>query len=168
MRSLKLDFLHPHPGVGWPAWLLLATGLALAGWAAWQDRELDRAIAMETATQQRLDAVPKPLRAAQTRVGQTGAVPAGEQLALPWTALFTRLEKVRVKKPVALIALEADGRRAEATLTAEAKSLNDMLAYLEALERDAGFRSVALASHVLREEDPQLPYRFVLRLGWRN
>jgi Tfp pilus assembly protein PilN len=169
MRALKLDFLHPHPRPGWPAWLMLAAGLALAGWTAWHDGQLDRAIAAQLAEQSRLNATPRLARAARvaSAPGQAGTVQADEQLSLPWNALLSRLEKVQSRQ-VALLSLEADGRKTEATLTAEARSLNDMLAYIETLKRDAGFRSVTLSSHVLREEDPQLPYRFVLRLGWRN
>lgn len=166
MRSLKLDFLHPISRPGWPAWLLLAAGLALAGWTLWHERQLDQALAAETARQ--VGVAPAPGRFARTPAakGQTGTLSAAEQLALPWSELFAKLEKVQSKR-IALLALEADGRRTEATLTAEARDLKDMLAYIDSLKNEAGFSSVTLSSHVLREEDPELPYRFVLRLGWR-
>jgi hypothetical protein len=169
MRLLKLDFLHPYPGTGWPAWLLLAAGLALSAWVGWHDRQLDQAISAESAK--------KPRQASSTMFRKAGSMPvaagqaetqsASEQLALSWNGLFAGLEKVQ-SRHIALLALEADGRKPEATLTAEARTLGDMLAYIDKLESEAGFRSVTLSSHVLQEEDPQHPYRFVLRLGWRH
>jgi Tfp pilus assembly protein PilN len=168
MRSLRLDFLHPHARPGWPAWLLLAVGLAVAGWVLWQERHLDQAIAAESARQIRLaPALARILARTPAGGAQTDTLSANEQLALPWSDLFSRLEKVQSKR-IALLALEADGRKAEATLTAEARSLKDMLAYIESLRQEAGFSAVTLSSHMLREEDPELPYRFVLRLRWRT
>jgi hypothetical protein len=169
MRSLKLDFLHPSPGTGWPAWLLLFAGLALAGWAGWHDTRLDRKIAAESAELRRQSISPRSARTGMTSAGisQADTQLAGEQLSLPWSKLFSGLEKVKPRN-IALIALEADGRKTEATLTAEARDFNDMLAYVEALKNEAGFKSVTLTSHMLREEDPEQPYRFVLRLGWRS
>lgn len=169
MRSLKLDFLHPQRGPGWVSWLLLAAGFVLVVWSIWHGGRLDRAIAVESAEQLRLNAASRSERAGRisSAPGKPGMLPTGELLALPWNALFARLEKVQSKK-IALLALEADGRKTEATLTAEAKTLNDMLAYIEALKREGGFKSVTLSSHTLQEEDEQLPYRFVLRLGWRS
>jgi hypothetical protein len=43
-----------------------------------------------------------------------------------------------------------------------------MLAWIDELKDKAGFASVTLASHTVREDDPQQPIRFVLRLVWRS
>jgi hypothetical protein len=53
-------------------------------------------------------------------------------------------------------------------MVAEARNLQDMLSYIESLKGDANFKSVQLASHLLREDDPQMPVRFTLLLGWRE
>ena len=167
MRSLRLDFLHPLPRPHWAAWWLLAAGLGLAAWVGWQgqqvQRELDDAMA----------AAPKPTAAALRHPGrtvvsddQTAARQARAELAAPWSGLFVRLEGNRPKQ-IALVALEADARKDEATLTAEARTAKDMLAYIERLKDEAGFTSVTLASHSLQEGNPQQPLRFVLRLVWR-
>ncbi|MBI1283595.1 MAG: hypothetical protein GC183_04560 [Thiobacillus sp.] len=168
MRSLRLDFLHPLPRAHWAAWGLLAAGLGLAAWVGWQgqqvQRELDEAMA----------AAPRPTAAAVRRQGrsapgddQTAARQARAELAAPWDGLFVRLEGNR-SRHIALVALEADARKDEATLTAEARNAKDMLAYIERLKDEAGFTSVTLASHSLQEGDPQQPLRFVLRLVWRT
>jgi len=167
MQSLKLDFLHPFPRPHWAAWALLAAGLGLATWVGWQDRQAQHALDEAVA------AAPKPIANAARRPAsataseeQTVALQAREQLAVPWGELFVRLE-TNQPKGIALVALEADARKAEATLTAEARTAKDMLAWIEQLKGKAGFASVTLASHALQESDPQQPLRFVLRLGWK-
>jgi len=168
MRTLRLDFLHPFPRPHWAGWLLLAAGLGLAVWVGWQGRQaqdaLDEAVA----------AAPKPVAATARRPAsamaseeQTAALQSGEQLDMPWGGLFVRLE-TNLPKGIALVALEADARKPEATLTAEARTAKDMLAWIEQLKGKAGFASVTLASHALQESDPQQPLRFVLRLVWRS
>ena len=168
MRTLRLDFLHPFPRPHWAGWLLLAAGLGLAVWVGWQGRQaqgaLDEAVA----------AAPKPVAAAARRPAsataseeQTAALQSREQLAMPWGELFVHLEK-NLPKNIALVALEADARKPEATLTAEARTAKDMLAWIERLKGEAGFASVTLVSHALQESDPQQPLRFVLRLVWRS
>jgi Tfp pilus assembly protein PilN len=168
MRSLRLDFLHPLPRPHWAGWLLLATGVALALWVGWQDRQVGVALA------EALAAAPPEARTTARRA--TRAAPgeqreavesARAQLQVPWSDLFVRLEANRPKR-IALVALEADARKTEATVTAEAKNARDMLAWIDELKDKAGFASVTLASHTLREDDPQQPIRFVLRVVWRG
>lgn len=167
MRSLRLDFVHPLPRPHWAAWLLLAIGVALAAWVGWQDRQVSAALADAVAA---APAEPRTAarRTAQAAPGQTTAATesAEAQLQVPWGDLFLRLEANRPKR-IAMVGLEADARRSEATLTAEAKSARDMLAWIDELKDKAGFASVILASHTVREDDPQQPIRFVLRVVWK-
>lgn len=166
MRTLRLDFLHPFPRPHWAAWGLLAAGLGLAAWVGWQGQQAQGALDAAVAAAPQQPAVARrPVRATAGEE-QSAARQAREQLAVPWGDLFVRLETHR-PKAVALVALEADARKPEATLTAEARSAKDMLAYVEQLKGEAGFASVMLASHAVQEGDPQRPLRFVLRLVWR-
>jgi hypothetical protein len=169
MRSLRLDFLHPLPRPHGVAWLLLAAGLGLAGWVGWQDQQVGRALAEASAAAPVPKTPPAARRATGTTTGteQGAAESSRAQLATPWGELFIRLESHRPKQ-IALLALEADARKPEATLTAEARSAKDMLAWIEQLKDAAGFRSVTLASHAVQEGDAQRPIRFVLRLAWRT
>lgn len=167
MRRLTLDFLHPLPRPHWAGWLLLAAGAALAAWSGWQGAQTQDALDAAVA------AAPHALvAAARTRPvaaadEQSAARQAREQLAIPWDALFVRLE-TNLPKRIALVALEADARKPDATLTAEARSAQDMLAWVEQIKLEGGFASVTLVSHALQESDPQQPLRFVLRLDWRG
>ena len=168
MRRLTLDFLHPLPRPHWAAWGLLAAGLGLAAWVGLQGQQLQSALDQAVAAAPQSDAATarRPQRATTAGEEQSVAREAGEQLATPWGDLFIRLETNRPKR-IALVALEADVRKPEATLTAEARNPKDMLAYVEQLKGEAGFASVTLASHAVQEGDPQRPLRFVLRLFWR-
>lgn len=170
MRSLHLDFLHPHPRPPWAAWALLAGGILLAGLAMWRHGELAGEIAREQGIALRLQAdtqspATRPRQAGAS--GQTAQTTVQARLELPWAHLFRSLEQLR-SKHIALISLEADDRRNEATLTAEARTPEAMLAYLEDLKVRAGLQAVVLSSHEVQEEDEQRPLRFVIRLGWRG
>lgn len=169
MRRLRLDFLHPFPRPHWAAWLLLAAGLGLAAWVGWQDQLIERALAVAAAESPppRTPPVSRRGPSAATGEDQLAVESSRAHLATPWGGLLIRLENSR-PKTIALLALEADARKPEATLTAEARTAKDMLAWVEQLKGEAGFRSVTLASHTLQENNPQQPIRFVLRLVWRN
>jgi Tfp pilus assembly protein PilN len=169
MRSLKLDFLHPVPQAPWAAWILLSVGLGLAVWVGWKGQQVQRNLDKALAAAPQKTAAIAQHAAFTTTTGEaaTAVRLAKEQLSAPWSDLFVRLETSRPKN-IALIALEADARKSEATLTAEACTMKDMLAYIELLKGEAGFASVTLASHALQYDDPEQPVRFVLRLAWRT
>lgn len=166
MRRLRLDFLHPLPRPHWASWLLLAAGGALAAWSGWQGAQTQAALDAAVTAAPRA-----PAAAARTRFvaadEQAAVRQAREQLAIPWDALFVRLE-TNLPKRIALVALEADARKPDATLTAEAMSAQDMLAWIEQLRLEGGFASVTLVSHALQESEAQQPLRFVLRLDWKG
>jgi len=166
MRRLRLDFLHPLPRPHWAGWLLLAAGGALAAWSGWQGAQTQAALDAAVTAAPRA-----PAAAARTRFvaadEQAAVRQAREQLAIPWDALFVRLE-TNLPKRIALVALEADARKPDATLTVEAMSVEAMLAWVEQLRQEAGFASVTLVSHALQESEAQQPLRFVLRLDWRR
>lgn len=170
MHRLTLDFLHPLPRPHWAAWLLLAVGLGLAAWVGWQDQQVVRALAVAAAESPAPRTPPPAQRATRAATGeaQTGAAESAQaQLATPWGELFGWLETNRPAR-IALLSLDADARKADVTLTAEARSVKDMLAWIEQLKGEAGFHSVTLASHTVQDADPQRPIRFVLRLGWKR
>lgn len=166
MHRLKLDLLHPAPRPHWLGWLLLAAGLAAAGWSGWQGRQAALALDAVVADAPRLPTT-RARAVAAPEAGEVAARGAQGMLATPWDGLLPRLENNRPKR-IALIALEADARKPEASITAEARNAKDMLAWVEQLKDTAGFASVTLASHALQDADPQQPLRFVVRVKWRD
>ena len=97
---------------------------------------------------------------------QAGAVNAAVmQLNLPWRDLA---EAVAAATPasVALLALEPDAKRRQLRITAEAKSSDDMLAYVGRMQAEEGFSSVVLTRHEVMEQDPNRPLRFQISAEW--
>jgi len=87
------------------------------------------------------------------------------QLNLPWRDL---VEAVQAATPsnVALLALEPDAKRRSLRITAEAKSSDDMLAYVAKMEEQGWFGAVALVRHEIAEQEPNRPLRFQISAQW--
>jgi Tfp pilus assembly protein PilN len=88
------------------------------------------------------------------------------ELARPWDRAFVALESAD-EPGVALLAIDPDPRRDELRITAEAKDLAAMLAYLELLKAQPSFGSVTLQQHELRVDEPARPVRFTLLTRWK-
>jgi Tfp pilus assembly protein PilN len=88
------------------------------------------------------------------------------QLNLPWRALHDAV-KAATPPSVALLALEPDAKRRTLRITAEARGSDEMLAYVERLQRQDWFADVALTRHEINQQDPNRPIRFQLDAQWR-
>jgi hypothetical protein len=88
-----------------------------------------------------------------------------QRLSLRWTELFAALESAPASN-VALLAIEPDAGKNVVKVTAEAKSAEDMLGYVERLQAASGLSEVVLASHQVRASDPLLPMRFTVVASW--
>ena len=97
---------------------------------------------------------------------QAGAVNrAVLQLNLPWRALHDAIAEATPPE-VAMLALEPDARRRSIKITAETKTSDAMIAYIESLKEQELFTSVVLTRHEINELDPNKPIRFVLDAEW--
>ena len=98
---------------------------------------------------------------------QAGAVNASvQQLNLPWRGLHDAVQAA-TPATIALLALEPDARKSSVRITAEAKNSDDMIAYVEALQRVEWFTTVLLARHEINEQDANRPIRFQIDAQWR-
>jgi Tfp pilus assembly protein PilN len=88
------------------------------------------------------------------------------QLNLPWRALHDAVQ-AGTPASIALLAMEPDARKSSVRITAEAKSSDDMIAYVEQLQKEEWFKTVTLARHEINEQDPNRPIRFQLDALWR-
>lgn len=169
MRRIELDFLRRKPPVPALSWLLLALGLAAAFTAGWQHTVVQEDVRRESARAAQLARESKAGRPRHIATARAAAVAAdlSDQALLgkPWGDLFLRLERSRPAK-IAFLDLEADGRKSQIIVTAEAKTPAQMLDYLNELRKQPGFSGVTLTSHVIDEENPQQPVLFVVRLDW--
>lgn len=167
---LQLDFA---PGAGsarraaltWllPALLLLALCLlallrSLSG-NAQQARQLQ---AWDAAPAPRSPAAVRPDAAELARVQLVRRT--ARNMATPWPELLATLES----KPanVALLAVQPTAASRSLSLTAEAATPADMLAWLRRLQADPRLNAVVLVSHQLQAQSPGTPLRFQIEGHW--
>ncbi len=172
MIRIDLDFTAPGARPGPVSWLLLVLGLLAAGVvvAAWQSAD-----AAARAAQAHIALLDKTPAAKTGKVAKKAdpALQAREKedaqarraLALPWNRLLTTLQD-GLPDDIALISLDADGRRGDFQIVADAKSHQAMLDYYRDLQGEAGFRRVTLTRHELREIDGLQGVNFSLRGEW--
>jgi len=169
---MKLDFCAPiRPGL--LSWLLFAIGVTAAAWSlsTWMAAdELHRAAEARLASLQR--PAPPSARVAPPTDRATLAylrhdAAARDQLALPWTGLFDSLHSLRPAE-IALLSLDADGRRADFTLTALAIDQSALLDWFDELRQAPALDEVSLTRHEMREVDGLQVVYFNLRGKWRR
>lgn len=171
MRALELDFVQARRvRPGRVLLLLLAVAaVALTGWHyRQQTANLQQFQALANHNQQALQRVsPVSERkldpALQKQIVQANAT--WDELAQPWDALFAELEAA-ANKQVALLALEADGKKRLLRITAEVKQRQALLDYMSRLEKLPGVSDVALQEHHINLQDKELPIRFTLQAKW--
>lgn len=172
MKPMNLDFTAPGARPGPISWLLLALGLiaVAAVGLAWQAADDAAQDAQTRLAGMRAAPTAKPAKtrnsvdpAALARQREDGN--ARRALALPWTRLLTVLQDTR-PDDIAFLELDADGRRGDFQLTADAKSYRAMLDYYRAMQAEPAFKAVSLVRHELREIDGVQGVNFSLRGEW--
>ncbi|NHZ61772.1 PilN domain-containing protein [Massilia genomosp. 1] len=178
MKPVRIDFAPPsmrrtlhRAGPG--AWAVAVLGLALCAGAA--------ALGFRLVTQQRADSA--ELNAARLRsraplvvapvvqgprmseAQAAGVNAAILQLNLPWRALYDAIAAA-TPPAIGMLALEPDARKRSLKITAEAKSSDAMIEYVELLKREELFAGVTLIRHEINEQDPNKPIRFQLEAEW--
>jgi hypothetical protein len=102
-----------------------------------------------------------PGEVTRTRVARQVA----QNLQTPWGDLLESLE-TSPKQAVALLSVEPSVSKRMLRLTAEARTPQDMLDYLEALQHDPRLIGVVLVSHQVQSQAPGQPVRFSIQAGW--
>jgi Tfp pilus assembly protein PilN len=177
-RKLRIDFaprgwrrtlyhLHPVVLAAGVAGLLLCVSAALGGWHVVELRRA-REQALRQIEERQAAQRARPVAVAAVAIPEAQATfvnGAVMQLNLPWRALQ---DAVAAATPptVALLALEPDPRKRVLKLTAETKSSDDMIAYVEQLKEQELFSGVLLTRHEINEQDSNHPLRFQLEARW--
>lgn len=168
--GLLLDYQQKqHPR--WVGWALLGMALLLAADVAVRQHEAERQIAVWQSPAQRTAVAGTR---SQDAAGQDSAnegsmreaVSVLGQLTLPWSPLFTAIEQAHMET-VALLAVQPDAQRRSVTIIGEAKSYDDVLAYVTRLRDPAGLKSVHLVGNEVREDQPQRPIAFTVSADWK-
>jgi Tfp pilus assembly protein PilN len=179
MRPLRLNFESEHrtawrwlagrPGAVAGTAGVLALVLALGGFAAllWElahvRQDMAAAESELRALGRRAAPVSPPVLNAQQRNAWKTLV---AQLNTPWATLLGGLEAV-TSEDVALVSIEPDARQRSVRLQAEAKTLDALLAYAQALKATEPFADVVPVKHETNEQDPNRPVRLAFNLRLR-
>jgi len=175
MKGFYLDLQAPRrPLYRLRGGLLLAGVLALGGVAAWWLTDL----APRLQTQRQLlqsesnalspSPLANPLNARELDQAWQQARAASVQLNLPWPQLFAQLATAARAGQVALLSIEPDAHRGQVALVAEARNLDAMLAFVNALQASPDFAQVALESHTISKTQSEQPVRFHVSASWRT
>ncbi len=174
MRNLNLTFPYRKQPIGRMDYLLLALGVlallvvffqlkhTMGKVAKWETREA------QLQKQQKQRTLPKTgstrfLQATQQEVKQAREVISW--LNLPWEPVFDSLE-MAASKDVALLSLQPNAISRSIRISGEAKDLQGLVEYVEALEREPAFKTVHLVNYRVRQDHPQRPVIFLIALTW--
>ncbi len=168
LARLELDFSTARRNAPL-GWLLLGAGLIAAAVAGVQFRS---AHAERLAHAGDLDAISGRHAVFEAAAGPAAdpratkaAAGVARDLQVPWAEMLTALEAVQARD-VALLGVEPSPTRHNIRITAEAKTPDAMLNYVDAL-RSESFPDVHLSSHQLEVQTPGVPVRFVIQARWR-
>ncbi|XLZ72497.1 hypothetical protein ABT364_11190 [Massilia sp. SR12] len=180
MKPMQLDFARPgwrralyrvHPAAilaGLAGGAMLLAGASL-GWQASQ-QQAAREETLRAQQRKQAAAVRAPLRQPETAIPEAQALAVNAavlQLNLPWRQLQDAVAAANTPA-VALLALDPDARKQAVKLTAETKSADDMVAYIEQLKQQDFFSGAVLLRHETNEQDPNRPLRFQVEVQWRG
>jgi len=178
MKQIAIDFAPRtlrrtlYQTSAW-TWLCTLIGLAICIAAGLAARSLFDQIDTQEATLRRVhtklnersDNKPVVKKVVVSDAQATAVNAAIAQLNLPWRDVFDAMEGA-TPKTIALLTLEPDAKRNLVRGMAEAKTSDDMIAYIEQLKKQDFFTSVLLTKHEINEQDPNKPLRFQFEAQW--
>lgn len=170
-RSIRRSIWHVHP-LGWLAatagLMICATG-AYSAFDLLEQRDAMRreSLRMQTRMAQQTAQQPVPAKV-QISDSQAAAInTAVAQLNLPWRDVLNAMEAA-TPDTIALLSIEHDSRKHVVKGSAETKSSEAMIGYIEQLKQQEYFRDVLLTKHEINEQDPNKPLRFQFEATWRE
>lgn len=103
-------------------------------------------------------------------LGAQNAERTVRELATPWSQLLAELEHASSDKSgeVALLSIEPDHAKHRVRVTAEARTLDLALAYVQRLRKTHVLRYPMLDSHEIKADDKDHPVRFQLSADWSD
>jgi hypothetical protein len=174
MRALvQLDFVGNRRRLTWPGALLLMLGVASTAAVIY---EYHATTLRRSGLEYRIAALARARAPIDTsaetqdpRIAQS-AEQAAQDLATPWTLLLAELEQASKDSQgeVALLGVEPDHGKHSVRVSAEARTLELALHYVERLQSSRSLEYPMLDRHEIRSTDPQRPVRFELTGQWKD
>jgi Tfp pilus assembly protein PilN len=171
MRRIDLDYGKRRPRPGWALFGagLIAAGAAVVVYAGLAERAAQWEQVAAKAARQGAALVaardnPEERRRLLLQVEDANEVIG--RLSLPWNELFRSIENSAVDS-VALLSVQPQPQQRLITLNGEARSYDDVLAYMERLDASGAFVRTRLLSHKVKKEDPRHPVAFAVAASWR-
>jgi len=175
MARFDIDFSGSQAHAQKRSLLLLAMGMLVAATAGWSVQSLheERVSIRQQVESMRNGPAPRSRGAVPEaampeerlrEVAQANRI--ATRLNLPWSGLFDAME-ASAGNSVALLSLQPDPQDGTVRLAGEARSLPDVLAYLELLQRQPALAEVRLESHETMVQEPGRQVRFVIVTRWQ-
>lgn len=179
MTPLAIDFAAaPRRPIGVVGFVLFLAGAATLAAVSFDldDKEEQRASAeARLRSLTRAIAAHQPVKTAAVAPARNvsnpstaASAPAGKilpQLKAPWHTLLGELESAS-GLPVAVLGVDADARSRHLRLTGEAKSIDDMLAFVERLRESKHLQDVFLLGHEARTVGAVSVIAFTVAASW--
>lgn len=163
---LNIEFSAARPRASARSMLLLAgaiTALAGAAWGCISEIEATQ-VANNRLKAARLQAAPEYGVLTPNKADAINR--AIRQLNLPWDHLFAEIEG-RLTEHISLLSLEPDAANRVLRIQGEAKSPEDMLDFIAALDDQTFFQDALLIRHEIVESDRNKPIRFIAEARWQ-
>lgn len=173
-NAIQLEFSGARPALTLASGVLLAVGVVACGAVFLEYRNIAQhraGLEVRLAAQARADAA--SAAPAETPADARIAVSvqqAATDLATPWTLLLSELEQASKDSQgeVALLGVEPDHGKHSVRVSAEARTMNLALAYVERLQASRSLSYPMLDRHEIRADDAQHPVRFELTGEWKD
>lgn len=178
MPRLKLKFPDRGQAVPHIDFTLLLIGLLVLSGVFWQFRQVTEEVNYWTNRVERLEkqqqqkAAPRSRAASRVKefsqeirkeITQANAIL--DQINLPWETLFDAIEHAATEE-IALLSLQPNVSSRTLRISGEAKSIPELLDFVEALERELVFENVHLLNYKIKQDNPQRPIIFLLTAAW--
>lgn len=90
-----------------------------------------------------------------------------EQLNLPWDSFFNAIE-FATSKDIALLSLQPSVANQNLRISGEARDINALLDFVEALERESVFEKAHVLNYKVKQDNPQRPLIFLITATWKQ
>jgi len=178
MPRLKLKFPDREQAAPHIDFALLLIGLLVLAGVFWQYRQVTEEVNYWTNRVERLEKQQQQKAAPRTRAAPrvkeysqeirkeiTQANAILDQLNLPWETMFDAIEHAATEQ-IALLSLQPNVGNRTLRISGEAKSMAELLDFVEALERELVFENVHLINYKIKQDNPQRPIIFLLTAAW--